>query len=539
MKIVLFYRLFIPVIKFRSLKKFALFHMLISSIVLGAMTGCSIQKKEVQLKRDDGLISFNLLQINDIYEIAPLSNGQIGGVARVATIDHELKAKNPNTLTVLAGDFLSPSLMSELSIDGQKIAGRQMIEALNSAGIDLVTFGNHEFDLKEEQLQGRIDESQFIWMTSNILHRSPEGELNRFHKDKNGHRSYFPDSYIWHIRDADGTRLKVGFFGVTLSSFTKSYVYYEDVFLEAKKAYQHLADQCDIVLGITHLPISQDRELAVLLPDISLIMGGHDHNHMLHRVGAVQIAKADANARSAYIHHFTYDHNTKKYDLTSELKVLDEEVARDEMTTRIVEKWEGMMLERIGEVIQDPKRIIFETTAPLDGLESSVRYHPTNLGVIITSAMAAAAKKPVVGAIFNSGGIRLDDVLTGSISAIDIFRTLPYGGAIYEVEMTGRLLIDVLRYAEAHKGDGAYLQRFNLEKDANSGKWLAKGLPILPDQNYRIVLNDYLMTGFDIPFLVEDHPGILSIDRPDKEVLTDQRNDIRVVVVNYLNNGRK
>lgn len=290
------------------------------------------------------------------------------------------------------------------------------------------------------------------------------------------------------------------------------------------------------MLGITHLPIAQDKELAVLLPDVPLIMGGHDHNHMLYRVGPVRIAKADANARSAYIHHFSYDHKTKKYALTSELKVLDKGVALNEMTNKIVDRWERVMLNKIEESIKDPKQIIYTAAEPLDGLESSVRYHQTNLGGIITAAMAKYTKKPVVGAIFNSGGIRLDDVLTGPISAIDVFRTLPYGGAIYEVEMKGQLLIDVLRYAEAHKGDGAYLQRFNLERDSVSGQWKAMGQNILQDQNYRIVLNDYLMKGFDIPFLKEDHLGVLSIDKPDQEVISDLRNDIRVVVVDYLKN---
>src|SRR5258708_11942564 len=82
-------------------------------------------------------LSFTILQLNDIYEIAPLRGSDEGGLARVATIRKQLLQENPNTITVLAGGFVSPSLTGPLSYrhpltpHTQKIARKQIIELLN------------------------------------------------------------------------------------------------------------------------------------------------------------------------------------------------------------------------------------------------------------------------------------------------------------------------------------------------------------------------------------------------------------------------
>lgn len=68
----------------------------------------------------------------------------------------KLMTENSNTLTVLAGDFLSPSLLGTLKWEGERIKGKHMVDVLNATGIDLVTFGNHEFDIDEASLQKEL-----------------------------------------------------------------------------------------------------------------------------------------------------------------------------------------------------------------------------------------------------------------------------------------------------------------------------------------------------------------------------------------------
>jgi 2',3'-cyclic-nucleotide 2'-phosphodiesterase (5'-nucleotidase family) len=56
-------------------------------------------------------VQWTFLQMNDVYELIPLGGGKKGGMARVATIRKLLIQENPNTITVIAGDLVSPSAL--------------------------------------------------------------------------------------------------------------------------------------------------------------------------------------------------------------------------------------------------------------------------------------------------------------------------------------------------------------------------------------------------------------------------------------------
>lgn len=56
-------------------------------------------------KKDNNQIEFTFLQLNDVYEIAPIQGGEFGGMARVETLHQQLLAENPNTMLFMAGDF--------------------------------------------------------------------------------------------------------------------------------------------------------------------------------------------------------------------------------------------------------------------------------------------------------------------------------------------------------------------------------------------------------------------------------------------------
>src|SRR3954464_13495780 len=82
------------------------------------------------LGKDDGKIEVTFVQVNDVYEIAPLANGKEGGMARVATLKKQYIKDKPNTLLVIAGDLVSPSVYNSLLYQGKGIRGKQMIEAM-------------------------------------------------------------------------------------------------------------------------------------------------------------------------------------------------------------------------------------------------------------------------------------------------------------------------------------------------------------------------------------------------------------------------
>ena len=73
-------------------------------------------------KAPEPLNPVRFLLINDVYVADTMADGR-GGLARVATVRHRLADQGP-VLFVLAGDLLSPSLLSKF------YNGRQMVEAL-------------------------------------------------------------------------------------------------------------------------------------------------------------------------------------------------------------------------------------------------------------------------------------------------------------------------------------------------------------------------------------------------------------------------
>jgi len=478
--------------------------------------------------KDDGKIEITFLQVNDVYEIAPIQGGKFGGMARVETVHQELLQENKNTLLVMAGDFLNPSLLGTVKHNGERIRGKQMIETMNAMNFGLVAFGNHEFDVSATDLQKRLNESNFPWISANVLYKKGDS-LSLFYKERAGKKEFVNDTFIKEFTDADGTHVKIGFISVCVPSNPKPYVKYTDVFEAAKRSYAELKDEVDVVFGLTHLTISQDKKILEMLPNIPLIMGGHEHTNMLVPVGDATVAKADANAKTAYIHRISYNAKTKKVVVTSELKEINDALKSDATVGVVVDKWQAILKTKIKDIIADSDAVIYTAKTPLEARDKTIRSVQTNMGELITKSMSFSFDDTVDCALVNGGSIRIDDVLEGNISSVDIFRVLPYGGAILKVKIKGSLLQEVLEYGKNAAGTGAYLQRYNAVLKNNT--WHISGKAINPNKVYTVAFSDYLLKGFDIPFLSEKNNRVLSVYSPKP---TENSSDIRKAVILYL-----
>jgi 5'-nucleotidase/UDP-sugar diphosphatase len=479
-------------------------------------------------KQEDGKIDFTFLQINDVYEIAPIQGGQFGGMARVETVHQELLKENKNSMLFMAGDFLNPSLIGTLKIDGERVRGKQMIDVMNAMNFDLVAFGNHEFDIPQKDLQKRLNESNFPWISSNVKLKTKE-KSDFFYKEKEGRQIPLEETFIKEFSDEDGTTIKVGFISVCIPSNPKEFVAYGNMFVKVRASYAAIKDSVDVVFGLTHVKIANDKRIAKLIPNLPLIMGGHEHTNSYHKIGNVIITKADANAKTAYIHRISFDKKTKKAIVTSELREINSSIKSDEKVNKIVKKWQTILSSKIKEIIANPDEVIYTAKIPLDGRDTPIRSIQTNLGEIITKSMSFAFNDSVDCALLNGGSIRIDDQLSGAINAVDIFRVLPYGGAVLKVEIKGRLLKRVLDYGILAKGTGAYLQRFNAEKVGE--KWMIKNKELNIKKTYTVAFSDYLLKGFDIPFLSSENKEVFSVYKP---AINELAFDIRKAVVAYL-----
>jgi 2',3'-cyclic-nucleotide 2'-phosphodiesterase (5'-nucleotidase family) len=500
-----------------------------ATAIVFLMFGCSTNRSVTTKSARSPEIVFKFIQLNDVYEIAPLSGGQYGGLARVAHVRDSVAKVNPNTYLFMAGDFLNPSLLGTLKVDGERVNGKHVVEVMNAMNFDLVTFGNHEFDVGEEALQKRINESNFLWTSANVRQITANGK-QPFHIQNDFGNIPIPDTQTFEVVDTHGTKVKVGFFSVTTPVNPVDFVAYGDIYLEANRAYNSLVNTVDIVVGLTHLTIEEDKKLAKSLPNLRFIMGGHEHNSMLVEAGDAVIAKADANAKSLYIHTVSYNTITKDLQIDSHLMPIDNRTASKPDVEKIVSKWGSILDKKIKEVIEDPNEVIYKSDIPLDGTDSANRGIQTNLGDLLTASMAFSFNERVDGAVLNGGSIRIDDMLPNEVTSLDIFRVLPFGGNVIRVEMTGRLLIDILDFGKSQGGTGAYLQRHNIIESDIAG-WMINRNPIRVKETYTIAMTDFLLKGYDIPFLTKDNPGILKVHQP---LSTEPASDIRKAVIMYL-----
>ena len=512
------------------MKKLLLIGCLLTFLFSSCKTSQTANKKSAENK-----VEITFLHVNDVYEISPLEGGKVGGMARIATLRKELLQQNPNTLTILAGDFLNPALISTFKHEGKSIKGKQMVEAMNAVGFDWVGLGNHEFDLDEADLQKRVDESNFNWLASNTLQNN-KGNLSPFYKMVNGARVPFPKTSILTFTNAKGQSVKMGMFSVVLPSNKKDYVYYGDFFESAVKTYDILKTECDFVVGITHLNKVDDAKLAEMLPGVKLLMGGHDHDNMIERVGTTTIAKADANAKTAYVHTIMFDTKTKIALVQSKLRKIDESIPQDSAVAVVVKKWDDIMDVALIKAGMDRNNVVSQISEPLDGRESSMRNIHTNLGDLIAKAMTASASKPVDCSVFNSGSVRIDDQLTGRITQLDIMRILPYGGKIVEVALKGRLLERILETGVKNKGNGGFLQWDKIRYDEAKNEWFINGKLLDINQDYYIAIPKFMMEGKEtnFGFLNLQNPDVQKVVESDERDMNDVRNDVRKVLIAYL-----
>jgi len=493
-------------------------HLILATVLL--FVGISLHAQSVR---------FRVLQINDIYEIGPLSGGKEGGPARVAALRKKLEKKNIPIITVLAGDFVSPSVMNSVKYEGEKLKGRQLIDVLNVTGVNLVTFGNHEFDISTAELQKRINESQFEWISANVMQKTGEG-LRPFYKtNTHGNAPFKPcTTYVFQ----QGKRsVKVGFTGVTLQGFTPEYAEISSYIDAARTCYDTLTirDSAQVLIALTHLNIDEDRELAKSTGGYHLQIGGHEHQNHIERVGNTTIAKADANVRSVYLHEFKVRIGQTKKPLPPKLKSklikITDKLPDDEITLVTAAKWKGIAWADFQNQGFQPDRIIRKLETSLDGLEANIRNHQTNLGTLIASAYQWAAGATVQAGILNGGSIRIDDHIHSVLTEYDVLRVLPFGGNVVSMEMKGSLLQQWLRDGKANKGSGGYLQ-YTSNITMQDGAFLLNDTAIDANTWYSIATSDFMLTGKEknMGYLNPQNPDIRSIqhysqpDQPGRDV---------------------
>lgn len=101
---------------------------------------------------------------NDFHGRILPSGGDSAGAEVLSGALDELRADNPNTVFVAAGDLVGASTFESFIQNDQPT-----IDALNAAGLEVSAAGNHEFDQGYEDFVGRIqDEADWEYIAANV-----------------------------------------------------------------------------------------------------------------------------------------------------------------------------------------------------------------------------------------------------------------------------------------------------------------------------------------------------------------------------------
>ena len=434
--------------------------IVISTIVILAAS-CSTPPDILSTKgRVDHDVNFTILQINDVYKIEGLEGGNVGGIARVRTLRKQLEDEGREVLVLHAGDLLFPSVMSKY------LRAQPMIKALNlldgdPAAFDnnfVVVFGNHEFDDKDPGiLLGRVAQSDFAWVSSNVRYRSAKDSYGEpfSQRLKNVHDVI--------VLDVDGVR--VGIFGLTVDARRRDYVSYDYGDVTARKAAtraalgQLKAEGAQVIIALTHQDLDQDELMASEFPEIDIVIGGHEHFYIQRKVGQTWITKADSDAQSAIVYDVRVSADGSVTAIHRKVDI-GPEIERDPVVNAEVQHW----IAELSKAVKKQKGYdlmgeLGSTKYLLEGIEPAVRGRETALGNFLADAVRDSMKTDL--AFINGGGIRINDnIPPGPISNYDMEGIFYFDNNLVSFELAGEELLGILRnsVSKAHLGDGRFLQ---------------------------------------------------------------------------------
>ena len=420
------------------------------------------------------------LQINDVYETTPVDG--LGGLAKIATIKQRLKDAGRTPLVVLAGDFLSSSVASTI------FKGEQMLAALSVAGLDLATLGNHEFDFGDDMLISRMREAKWEWVVSNVIDRRTNAPIGGAHP------------YLIKTFGA----LKVGFIGLCLSTteISKADLTHTEIVdpLVSAARYIPILERQGVqaIVAITHLSFVEDRQLAERFPQITLIIGGHEHFPITAVEGRTFISKAGANAR--YVARIDLDRRAGGVlERFFELMPVTPDIPDEPATAAVVRDYEA----RLGTALDV---VVGETTVALDAQSIRVRSAEQPIGNLIADAMRAETHAAV--ALINGGSIRGDRTYpAGPLTRRTLLAMHPFGNIVTVIEITGQVLLRALNagMAKLPAAAGQFPQvsgmTFSVDASAPAGNRVRDvkigGQPLDASKTYTMALPDYILNGGD------------------------------------------
>ncbi|WP_338130837.1 bifunctional metallophosphatase/5'-nucleotidase [Lysinibacillus fusiformis] len=422
------------------------------------------------------------------------THANLANIARKVTAVKEVRAKKPNALLLDAGDVFSGTLYFN------EFKGQADLAFMNLMKYDVMTFGNHEFDLGatpegHQALVDFIKGSQFPFVSSNVDF-SKDTKFTGLFTDFISSEPQNGKIYNGIIKEVNGE--KVGIFGLTTAE-TKDIsspgsIAFEDYITEAKKAVKAFEDKgVNKIIALTHIGFDDnpaydnDQILAKSVEGIDVIVGGHSHTQLDKPVVVDKNIAGQAKAATLIVQAYQYNDYLGTLDVTFNnkgvvvahngalLKVAD--YAEDAQALATLKPFKDKVEELSNTETGASASIALDNPRTGgDNTKPSVRKNETPLGNLITDGMLKKAKQynnDVIMALQNGGGIRAG-INQGPITVGEVITVLPFGNTLATMSLTGKELKEALEVSvgqyPAENGGFLHVSGAKVEFDSSKAK---------------------------------------------------------------------
>ncbi|MGN7851970.1 5'-nucleotidase C-terminal domain-containing protein [Exiguobacterium sp. 22311] len=427
--------------------------------------------------------SIGLMHTND-------THANLDKAPKRATVIKDLRsayrAAGKPSLLLDAGDVFSGSLYFN------KFLGQADLELMNYMKYDMMTFGNHEFDLGDTDnniaLKNFVTKAKFPFITANVDFSKNE-LFNGLQKKTITAGPERGKIYQGIIKEYKGQ--KIGFFGLTTEETadiaSPGTVAFANYITSAKAAVKKLEDRgVNKIVALTHIgfddneAIDNDQLLARNVDGIDVIVGGHSHTKLEKPVVVDETVVPGKSEPTIIAQAYQYGDFLGNLDLTFDYKgklteyngsLIDvSKAAEDVRAAEILKPY----ADQIAELKNEEVGANIVNALPNPRGEVSVRNSETALGNLITDGMLKKAKeynKDTVIAMQNGGGIRAA-IDAGPLTVGEVLTTLPFGNTLATAKMTGEEIKNLLEISVgiAPKENGGFLHVSGMKFEYDSTK---------------------------------------------------------------------
>ncbi|OFM84763.1 hypothetical protein HMPREF2660_01165 [Weeksella sp. HMSC059D05] len=392
---------------------------------------------------------------HQLYELDDVPGGR-GGFARLKTIVDLSKKEDPATLTIHGGDFVGGVLY------GGMLKGKNMPEVFNRIPVDILNFGQHEFDYGVEHIQQLIPRFTGSFFTTNLI-----GET---------YQPFFQlPTYL--VRKVNNqTILFLGLTDQMQTTIQDKRVQQADIFLSVENVLAQFTDQTtDHIVAISQMDLAKNIALIEQFPQIDLVLTEelHEYNSQINYVGKTPIVAPSGNM-SAVAKIILSKNKLPEIQIIP----LDKEV-RKEKTLALREQQEKEFIE------QQLNEKIADLVVDLD-VQSGLKGESL-AGNLVTDAMRFYYNADA--AIIDANGIR--NVVNKGDFTIKSARTLlPFGNKMVVVSIKGRDLKDFI-LSNFLLDKPKIIQVSGFSYHYNSKNKTINFPTLQDDQIIRLVLNEY------------------------------------------------